>query len=83
MPSGSSKRKTGTYLMDAPDVEHELLRLHQYRRVNYEVASTLSQLRLPHPRYASTLGACVHERLAGTIDRGSRAEAARTGSRGL
>ena len=25
------------YLMDAPDVEHELLRLHQYRRVNYEV----------------------------------------------
>jgi hypothetical protein len=37
------------YLMDAPDVEHELLRLHQYRKVNYEVAGTLSQLRLPHP----------------------------------
>jgi hypothetical protein len=37
------------YLMDAPDVEHELLRLHQYRKVNYEVAGTFSQLRLPHP----------------------------------
>ena len=37
------------YLMSAPDVEHELLRLHQYRKVNYQVAGTLSQLRLPHP----------------------------------
>ena len=68
------------YLMDAPDVEHEFLRLHQYRRVDYQVAGTLSHLRLPHPSLCGTLGACVHERLAGTIDRESRAGAARTGS---
>ena len=36
------------FLMDAPDVERELLRLHQFRKVHYEVAGSLSQLRLPH-----------------------------------
>jgi Putative inner membrane protein (DUF1819) len=36
------------YLMNASDVEHELLRLHQYKKLNYEVAGTLAQLRLPH-----------------------------------
>lgn len=35
------------YLMDAADVERELLRLHQYRRLHYEVAGSLAQLRLP------------------------------------
>ena len=36
------------YLMDASDVERELLRLHQYRKVQYEVAGSLAQLTLPH-----------------------------------
>ena len=35
------------FLMDTGDVERELLRLHQYRRVHYEVAGTLAQLDLP------------------------------------
>jgi hypothetical protein len=35
------------YLMSAADVERELLRLHQYRRLNYEVAGSLVQLDLP------------------------------------
>jgi hypothetical protein len=35
------------YLMTPDDVEQELLRLHQYRRLEYEVAGTLSQLKLP------------------------------------
>lgn len=36
------------YLMDASDVERELLRLHQFRKVRYEVAGSLAQLKLPH-----------------------------------
>ena len=35
------------FLMDASDVERELFRLHQYRRVHYEVAGSLAQLSLP------------------------------------
>lgn len=35
------------YLMGAADVERELLRLHQYRRVHYQVAGSLAQLDLP------------------------------------
>ena len=35
------------FLMEAGDVERELFRLHQYRRVHYEVAGTLAQLTLP------------------------------------
>ncbi len=35
------------FLMDADDVERELFRLHQFRRVHYEVAGTLAQLDLP------------------------------------
>lgn len=35
------------YLMDARDVERELLRLHQFRKVHYEVAGSLAQLKLP------------------------------------
>lgn len=35
------------FLMDAADVERELFRLHQFRRVHYEVAGTLAQLKLP------------------------------------
>jgi hypothetical protein len=36
------------FLMRPDDVERELLRLHQYRRVEYDVAGTLSQLKLPY-----------------------------------
>ena len=36
------------YLMHADDVERELLRLHQFRRIEYEVAGSLAQLKLPH-----------------------------------
>ena len=35
------------YLMHPDDVERELLRLHQYRKLNYEVAGSLAQLALP------------------------------------
>lgn len=35
------------FLMDAADVERELFRLHQFRRVHYEVAGSISQLVLP------------------------------------
>lgn len=35
------------FLMDSDDVERELLRLHQYRELHYEVAGTLRQLQLP------------------------------------
>lgn len=35
------------YLMDAADVERELLRLHQFRKLHYEVAGSLAQLKLP------------------------------------
>ena len=36
------------FLMDTSDVERELLRLHQFRKVHYEVAGSLAQLTLPH-----------------------------------
>lgn len=36
------------FLMDASDVERELFRLHQFRRVHYEVAGSLAQLKLPY-----------------------------------
>lgn len=35
------------FLMRPPDVEHELLRLHQYRKLEYQVAGSLVQLSLP------------------------------------
>lgn len=36
------------YMMESEDVERELLRLHQYRELRYEVAGSLAQLSLPH-----------------------------------
>ena len=36
------------YLLDGADVERELLRLHQFRRLHYEVAGSIAQLQLPH-----------------------------------
>ena len=35
------------YLMEPADVERELLRLHQFRKLHYEVAGSLAQLKLP------------------------------------
>lgn len=35
------------FLMSPADVEHELLRLHQYRKLEYQVAGSLVQLSLP------------------------------------
>jgi hypothetical protein len=35
------------YLMAPADVEHALFRLHQFRRLHYEVAGSLAQLQLP------------------------------------
>jgi hypothetical protein len=36
------------FLMDSSDVERELLRLHQYRKIHYEAAGSLAQLELPY-----------------------------------
>lgn len=36
------------YLMRPSDVEREILRLHQYRKVDYQVAGTLAELTLPY-----------------------------------
>ena len=35
------------FFMRPADVEHELLRLHQYRKVEYQVAGSIVQLSLP------------------------------------
>jgi hypothetical protein len=35
------------FLMSRADVEHEMLRLHQYRKLNYQVAGSLVELTLP------------------------------------
>ncbi len=35
------------YLMDPADVEREILRLHQFRKLHYEVAGSFAQLKLP------------------------------------
>jgi hypothetical protein len=34
--------------MRPADVEHELLRLHQFRKLQYEVAGSIVQLSLPY-----------------------------------
>jgi len=36
------------YLMSVDDVEREFFNLHQYRRLEYHVAGSLAQLKLPH-----------------------------------
>ena len=39
----------GMYLMGPEDVEQELFRLHQFRKIEYEVAGSLARLKLPCP----------------------------------
>ena len=41
------------FLMLAPDVERELLNLHQFRRVRYERAGSVAELHLPYPSLAA------------------------------
>jgi hypothetical protein len=41
------------FLLDPADVERELLRLHQFRKLDYQVAGSLAQLKLPHPSAAA------------------------------
>ncbi len=48
------------YLMNSNDVERELLRLHQYRKLHYEVAGSLVELSLP----CASTSAYVKEMLA-------------------
>ncbi|MCZ8129891.1 MAG: DUF1819 family protein [Steroidobacteraceae bacterium] len=42
-----ASRRWRLFLMRPADVEHELLRLHQYRKLEYHVAGSLVQLALP------------------------------------
>ena len=35
------------FMMSARDVEAELYRLHQYRKIEFEIAGSLAQLKLP------------------------------------
>jgi hypothetical protein len=42
-----ASREWRLFLMRPADVEHELLRLHQYRKLEYQVAGSLVQLSLP------------------------------------
>jgi hypothetical protein len=42
-----ASREWRLFLMRPADVEHELLRLHQYRKLEYHVAGSLVQLNLP------------------------------------
>lgn len=46
------------FLMDADDVERELLRLHQFRKLTYESAGTLGQLTLRYPSALAFAEAC-------------------------
>ena len=44
------------FLMRPSDVERELLRLHQFRKLHYEVAGSLVQLSLPQQDRARVRG---------------------------
>lgn len=41
------------FLLDPSDVEWELLRLHQFRKLDYQAAGSLAQLKLPHSSAAA------------------------------
>lgn len=44
-----SSGRWAMFLMIAPDVERELLNLHQFRRVRYDRAGSVAELHLPYP----------------------------------
>jgi hypothetical protein len=52
------------FLMSRGDVEAELLRLHQFRKLHYESAGSLVQLQLPCASAAEYARGWWHERLA-------------------
>lgn len=49
------------YLLRPPDVEHELLRLHQFQRLEYHVAGSIAQLSLPYPSLLAFAESIAHE----------------------
>lgn len=49
------------YLLRPSDVEHELLRLHQFQRVEYQVAGSIAQLSLPYPSLLAYAESVAHE----------------------
>lgn len=48
------------FLMSAADVEQELFHLHQYQRLDFQVAGSLIQLRLPYPNLISYAESMAH-----------------------
>jgi hypothetical protein len=46
------------FLMSPDDVERELFRLHQFRRLHYDAAGSLRQLTLPYKTASEYLGRC-------------------------
>jgi len=48
------------FLLSASDVEQELLRLHQFQRLDYQVAGSLVQLRLPYPSLLAYVESAAH-----------------------
>jgi BrxA len=52
------------FLMTRQDVEDELYRLHQFRRLHFESAGSLAQLELPYASLAEYTRSMVNERLA-------------------
>jgi hypothetical protein len=46
------------FLLGSDDVERELLRLHQFRKLSYESAGSLRQLTLPYPTALAYAEAC-------------------------
>ena len=56
------------FLMGPADVEQALFRLHQFRRVHYEVAGSLAQLNCRAARRSNSPGGSAHERLERAAD---------------
>ncbi|MBP7775369.1 MAG: DUF1819 family protein [Candidatus Saccharimonas sp.] len=49
------------YLLQPSDVEHELLRLHQFQRVEYHVAGSIAQLTLPYSSLLAYVESIAHD----------------------
>ena len=52
------------YLLDAPRVEEELLRLHQFQKVRFERAGSLVEVKLPHSDTDAFADAWIAEELS-------------------
>lgn len=53
------------YLLDAPRIEDELLRLHQFQKVRFERAGSLVELELPDPNTDAFVDDWIAEELSG------------------